>query len=146
MAEEFDEFVPEQVLLPEPRPLTARERELIDFLVAGPLGRAELREQAKVAQVIALCSCGCPSVFIEVDHDEPAARFSKTEVPSGDTDAVALTAYSLNPMSSTQVTLHVVGGYMAELEIWARQFGARPRPNPAKLEYAELLYPDSTES
>src|SRR2546430_6862610 len=49
-----------------------REEAIIDFLITGPLGRAELRAQAAPARVVATCSCDCPSVWIDSDPSAPA--------------------------------------------------------------------------
>jgi hypothetical protein len=43
---EKDEQIPTRVPLPEPRPLTAKERALIEFLLASPIAR-ELRLQVE---------------------------------------------------------------------------------------------------
>jgi hypothetical protein len=126
-----------RVPLPEPRPLTARERALVDFLLAGPLGRDELRRQAETAQVVGVCSCGCPSVYLEVDPATPAAAFTEEEAPFGRTDHVPITARQEKSRGSTEVTLHVCLGYMEELEIRGNRYGLRPRVNLAKLEYED---------
>jgi hypothetical protein len=130
-----DEPVPTKVSLDVPRALTARERALIDVLLEGPLGRAELREQAGVTQVIGLCSCGCPSGYLDVDPSTRRASFEAEEVPFGQTEAVPISAYHMKSRGFTEVTLHVVQGYMFELEIWAGEYGRRPRPDPSRLEY-----------
>lgn len=45
------------------RPLTGRERAVLDALLAVEFdGVAELREQAKSVGVIGTCGCGCPSI------------------------------------------------------------------------------------
>jgi hypothetical protein len=47
----------------EPRPLTSRERAILDLLLAADFPAAEaLREQAKAVEVIGICGCGCPSI------------------------------------------------------------------------------------
>jgi hypothetical protein len=115
--------------LAEPRPLEARERALLDLLLAGPLGREALRHQAATAQVSEACSCGCPSVWLEVDRAVPVAVFRADESPSGRADWVPLTARA----GDVDVTLHVVGGRLAELEVWAGTEGARPHVDPASL-------------
>jgi hypothetical protein len=51
------------------RPLTVREREVLDALLSVDFdGVGDLREQAKAAEVVAVCGCGCPSINF---HDEP---------------------------------------------------------------------------
>jgi hypothetical protein len=125
------------VPLPKTRALTEKERALIDFLLAGPLGREELRNQVQSARVWGVCSCGCPSAFLEVDPGAPQAAFAPDEVPLGRTDAVSITAYRWNSRSWAEVTLHVDLGYVNELEIWGGKLGMRPRVDPGRLEHAK---------
>jgi hypothetical protein len=47
---EKDEQIPTRVPLPEPRPLTAKERALIEFLLASPVAR-ELRLQVETVEL-----------------------------------------------------------------------------------------------
>jgi hypothetical protein len=128
------EPVAERVALAEARLLTPGEEAMIDFLISGPLGTEELRRQAATARVVAICSCGCPSVWIEVAPSVPAAVYKELETPDGRTDHVALTAYQHKTRGSTEVTLHIVNGRMFELEVWGHQYGVRPRVDVAKLE------------
>jgi hypothetical protein len=130
-----DELVPEPVPLARPRALTQKERALIDILLAGPLGKPELRRQAASARVVGVCSCGCPSVHLEVDPSAPRATFTPEEAPFGRADGVLITAWQEKSRGATEVTLHVLDGRLSELEIWAGTFGVRPRVDPAKLEY-----------
>ncbi|WP_201292529.1 hypothetical protein [Cellulomonas citrea] len=45
------------------RPLTPRERDVLDALLAVEFdGVTELRRQARAATVVGGCSCGCPSI------------------------------------------------------------------------------------
>lgn len=122
------------VPLGEPRPLTPREQALIDYLLDGPLGRAELREQAKAARVVSSCSCGCPSVGLDIDPVAPTAHFRRDETPLGRTDWVPITAFQQKAKGETEVTLHVVEGRLHELEVWAGSYGVRPRVDVTKLE------------
>jgi hypothetical protein len=78
---EKDEQIPTRVPLPEPRALTAKERALIEFLLASPVAREELRLQVETVAVDAVCSCGCPSVWLRVDPATPVAQFSAEESP-----------------------------------------------------------------
>ncbi|HVH50839.1 MAG TPA: hypothetical protein VM690_01735, partial [Gaiellaceae bacterium] len=77
------EPIAEPVALAEPRSLTPNEEAMIDFLISGPLGRKELRTQAATARVVATCSCGCPSVWIEADPSAPVAVYTEAETPDG---------------------------------------------------------------
>jgi hypothetical protein len=54
--------------LREPRPLTEEERRLLEYVASAPLGKPGLRTQIEAAQVVAECSCGCPSVWLDVDQ------------------------------------------------------------------------------
>src|SRR5712691_3568995 len=124
-----------QVPLAQPRALSTTERALVDFLLAGPLGRDELRMQAETATVVGTCSCGCPSVWLAVDPGAPSATFADEDSVYGRAAAVDITASQRKTRRSTEVTLHVVNGRLWELEIWGGGFGVRPRVNVAKLEY-----------
>jgi hypothetical protein len=54
----------------EARPLTDREREVLDFMLAVDDPRIPaLREQARSARVIGQCTCGCATIDLEVDRD-----------------------------------------------------------------------------
>jgi len=129
-----DDPVVECIPLANPRPLTANERALIDFLLQGPLGRDELRTQAETARVVGTCSCRCPSVWLDVDPESPIAEFQAEHSPSGDPAWVPITAVQPTRTGGTEVTLHVLGGRIHELEIWAGGYGVRPRVDPARLE------------
>jgi hypothetical protein len=134
--EDFEPRV-EKIALPRPRPLTPKERALIDFLLAGPLGRDQLRQQAETAEVDGTCGCGCPSVFLRADPAIPPVEFRAEETPFGRTDHVPIAAVQQKTRGRTEVTLHVVQGRLAELEIWSGAYGMRPRVNLAKLEYMD---------
>lgn len=52
-----------------PRPLTIKEREVLDFLLSvEQAGIEALRAQADYVTVIGRCECGCASVDFEVDR------------------------------------------------------------------------------
>jgi hypothetical protein len=111
------------VALPQPRPLTPRERELLDFLVAGPVNSPELRAQAETAEVSGVCSCGCPSIQFAVDDAAPRAHLDGPEVVA--TGGAEIRAVGVvEEGRETGVTLHVIGdvvngkGVIWELEVW----------------------------
>jgi hypothetical protein len=53
-----------------PRPLTSREREVLDFLVSVDDPAAEaLRIQAATARVTGECECGCGGISLAVDRE-----------------------------------------------------------------------------
>jgi hypothetical protein len=125
-----EDFVPSLVPLDRPRPLTELERGLIDFLLEPPYGDEALRAQARTANVIGVCTCGCPSVLLGVDTSAPASDDGEW-TPSGPHD---LTAYQVKSRGlGAQVTLHVSQGHLVELEIWAGGYGIRPRLDLARL-------------
>jgi hypothetical protein len=129
-AEEDNGVIPEPVLLDRPRPLTDLERALVDFLLEPPYGDDRLRAQARSAEVIGVCSCGCASVFLGVDPSAPVSEPTEW-APGGPND---LTAYQVKSRGlGAQVTLHVPDGRLVELEIWAGAYGIRPRLDPGKL-------------
>jgi hypothetical protein len=50
------------------RPLTQREREVLDALLSADFPDAEtLRAQAEGVEVVGVCGCGCPSVDFRQD-------------------------------------------------------------------------------
>jgi hypothetical protein len=56
------------------RPLTPRERSVLDLLLAADFpGGAELRAQARTARVTGRCACGCPTIDLAVDDAAPVA-------------------------------------------------------------------------
>jgi len=58
----------------EPRPLGSAERAVLNLIVGAEFPGAEaLRVQAATAIAVGRCSCGCPSVQLEVADDAPAA-------------------------------------------------------------------------
>jgi hypothetical protein len=134
MNDETERPLAQRVPLADPRPLAPHERALIDFLIAGPLGRPELRAQADMASVVAVCSCGCASVWMEVDGSAPSASYAERETLDGRTDYVALTAHQRETRSS-EVRLHVVEGRIYELEVWGNREGLRPRIDISRLEH-----------
>jgi hypothetical protein len=90
--------------------------------------------QAAKARVVATCSCGCPSRWLEADSSAPDAGCTEAETPGRRTDHVGLTAYQHKTRGSAEVTLHVVNGRLFELEVWGHDYGVRPRIDVPKLE------------
>jgi hypothetical protein len=80
-----------------PRPLTAREREVLEFLcsIEGPEADV-LKRQAATARVTASCECGCGAIDLEVDRTktEPAdvrsPIMSDREDPDGEVFSLML--------------------------------------------------------
>jgi hypothetical protein len=117
-----DEIPVEILPLPEPRALTLAEREVLEFLLSGPVDSHELRAQAANAFVAGVCSCGCASVTLVVDEGAPRARLEGPEVlPAGGAE---IRAVGVEEGVETGVILHIVGdvrngdGVLWELEVW----------------------------
>jgi hypothetical protein len=128
---------PTRVPLEQPRPLDETERGLLDFLLAGPRGRPELREQALSAQAIGRCSCGCPSVYLTVDRHAPTLVIDVSESPTRDPSYYSLTASGRNvDGEDVQVTLHVVDGWLEELELFAGREGPAQLPPRSTLRHS----------
>ena len=94
-----------------PRPLTRREREVLDVLLCLEVpGAAELRAQAPHAQVVNGCPCGCPTVELLLDRSAArAATAARTPIFSWARAARA-------SRSSYHVVLFVAEGWLSELE------------------------------
>jgi hypothetical protein len=91
--------------LPTSRPLSERERELLDFMLTADFpGRDELRTQASRAEVCWECDCGCGTVNFELK--EPCTRALARE-------PIPVEAYR----EFLDVLLFVRGGFLSSLEI-----------------------------
>lgn len=112
-----------------PRPLTKDQGELLEFLLSEPFpGRDELQSQLATARVTAECSCGCRSSALDVDRSaSPPVRSIEripVEAEGADVDG-----------TEVDLLLHVVGGYMNELEIFRVDSKPIVRvPRPGKLQ------------
>jgi hypothetical protein len=119
----------DRVPLDKPRAPSAQERLLLKHLADAPLAGPGLQAQIDAAQVVAECSCGCPSVWLEVDASVPSVSSDSK------TGHVALTARHIGAHTGfPEVTLHLVHGRLFELEVWAG-YGVRPTIDLAQLEY-----------
>jgi hypothetical protein len=123
-----DVELPRAVPLVEPRRLSAAERALVEWFVDGPVSSPALRAQVAAASVVATCSCGCPSVHLEVPAPFPAARLDRDDpdVRTGGDASFRADATSSDGRA-LEVILHVLAGRLVELEIWAGSFGGDPR-------------------
>ena len=105
--------------LSEPRNLSAEERVLLDFILAGPNVRPELRAQGDSAEAVFVCDCGCRSVGLRPDPAVPDAPYTAKDSYVGSDTYIGLTADGLSAEGTdVEVTLHVISGRMTELEIW----------------------------
>jgi hypothetical protein len=106
-----------------PRPLTEREREVLEFLVSidSPAAVA-LRTQVSAARVTGECECGCGAIALEVDQEQarPAvARFPITT--SNDPE---------DPEETLWLILWDEGGWISYVEIaWISAEAPRGLPS-----------------
>jgi len=101
------------------RPLTPNEAELVRYIV-GQIGSTELTEQLQVVDVVSECACGCPSIGLTTTgpalSDEAMLRLSDNSRG----DSCEIRAWGQNAEGHrVQVNLHLVGGRLHELEVWA---------------------------
>jgi hypothetical protein len=113
------------------------ERAILEFLLAKRFpGRDQLLAQLDQVLVTgSSCGCGCDSVGLAVSRSAPAATVSE-RVPTD--------AFGRDPSGvQVGVLLHVIDGYMAELEFYsttdASGFG---RPTLDSMRLAEWSEPD----
>jgi hypothetical protein len=95
------------------RSLGGPERATLAVLLAEPFrGSEALLRQAKIVRVNEECTCGCGSIGLTVDHD-PTIRADVSErIP-----VEARSTVSADDGAPVEVLLHVVDGYMNELEV-----------------------------
>jgi hypothetical protein len=93
---------------PYPRALTDREREVLDFMLSFNDPRVEpLRGQARTAQVVGHCDCGCATIDLQVDR--AATKPSRLGSP-----ALDATNGQLPPC---ELILFLDEGWLSSLEI-----------------------------
>jgi hypothetical protein len=95
-----------------PRALTENERNALDFLLSTEFdGVAQLREQARTAEVAGLCACGCPTFNVSVDRAQCA--------PAKVVEPVPVEAATTEPFdgASLQLLLFVEEGWLASVEL-----------------------------
>jgi hypothetical protein len=133
--------------LPEPRRPTAAEQAVLDHLVAH-VDCPELTAQAAAAWVTGVCECGCPSVLLH--SDAPAltpetmtrlSSFGRSDWFSIDYTKVDETAppSSDGQIRMLQVIVHVTGGSLSNLEIYAGDGVAVDIPSPATLDEITVM-------
>jgi hypothetical protein len=113
--------------LDPPRPLKMAERELLTFCVNQAfIGSEEIRVQAKTALVSGECQ-QCPGIYLSVDKTLAQATVI-TRVP------VKLLTHENDVQLFTEVNLHIVNGFIDELEIWSVQTGLKDFPPPSSFD------------
>jgi hypothetical protein len=113
---------PELVHLDHPRAPAEHERVLLDFLLQAPGVTPELRRLARLAEVIGVCSCGCPSITFKTSAEMPEVAIQ----PPGDDPLVGqmIFASGVTPDGrNLDVHLAVDDTRHFELEIWAQGVG-----------------------
>jgi hypothetical protein len=104
-----------------PRDLTDAERAALTALLVDDVPDvATLRLQAASARVSGVCRCGCPSVTFAVDRALPRAQVGHR---------VPVDGYANDDAGhEVMLLLHVLAGYLHELEIYRADGGALPEP------------------
>jgi hypothetical protein len=106
----------------EPRPLSAEERALIEFLLSVEFpGRDELRDQLDRVEVIGICECGCGTVNLNVTG-APVRAATESLIPA---EAMA---------EGLDVLLFARDGLLSSLEfVFYDDNGPEPFPKPSDL-------------
>lgn len=116
-----------------PRPPTARERAVLDFLLTADVPGVEaLRIQAQTVSVTSYCGCGCPSIALEVDRE------SAPQSALGDCLAVETHSDPEDPEDMLWLFLWTKDGWLSYLEIsWISKVPPRLLPTPESLQSFE---------
>jgi hypothetical protein len=107
------EPVPKLVELPRPRALTGAERALLARLVTFA-DVPSLSEQVATVRIVSTCDCGCASVGLSTEGPQVPATVVARLSDTGRDDYFAVSADG-----DVSVVLHVVSGFVGELEIFA---------------------------
>jgi hypothetical protein len=127
-----DSELAQLVPLPAPRPLSVDEYRLLRFVVAKADVDALWTQLASV-QVVSACSCPCLSVGLRSDGPAVPAETVRSLSDIDRDDWCEIVASGEDPDGGgVEVTLHVIGGLMYELEIW------RPTGSPTVVEYPQV--------
>jgi hypothetical protein len=109
------EPVPTLVELPRPRALTEAEHTLMIRLVTFA-DVPSLSEQVATVRVVSTCDCGCASVGLRTEGPQVPATVVARLSDTGRDDYFAVSASGVGDLS---VVLHVLSGFVGELEIFA---------------------------
>jgi hypothetical protein len=94
------------------RELADGERQLLELLLSRDFpGCKVLLEQLRCLKVSGECTCGCPSIVFSIESTQAGPAPVKRRIP------VEASCQNSNG-SETHVLLHVVGGWLEELEIY----------------------------
>jgi hypothetical protein len=108
------ERIPTLVELAQPRALTDAEHAVAARLAAFA-DVANLRDQVATARVVSTCDCGCASVGLRTDGPQVPATTVARLSAAGRDDYLAVSGSD----GGVDVVLHVIGGLIAELEVFA---------------------------
>jgi hypothetical protein len=105
--------------------LTAREIEVLDYLLGADLPDAELlRKQAAGARLLHTCSCGCATVALVTDPEAPAAR---------DLPIAAVRSAAADP-ELPELVLRIERGRLVSIEIDGAGTLHETFPSPAEFD------------
>jgi hypothetical protein len=113
-----------------PRPLGENEQAILEFLLSAPFpGQRELCQQLEIAKVTSQCHT-CPTITFTVNQSvaprAPVARRIPIEAKHPGAAPGHITLH---------VLLHVVNGYLDELELYRSDLGQiASLPSPSSLE------------
>lgn len=100
-----------------PRQLTAREAEILDFLLGVDDPRIEpLREQRKSVVATGICGCGCASIDLAVDRERYKPAAICRQPISADFDPARTDL--ADPMEAGGLLVFLDEGWLSLLEIW----------------------------
>jgi hypothetical protein len=103
----------EDVAAVDRRPLTPREKAVLDLLLSVDYpGVNELREQAGEAVVVGTCDCGCPTFTVAVPADSPRT----TSNPTHRTAPVELRVRPVADEPEAEVILFLDDGRISSVE------------------------------
>lgn len=113
------------IRLEKPRPLSQRERDVLEYLLSLDFpGVSELREQAKHVSVVAE-SDHCPTIDLVVDH-------SKAK-PAKVSDILPVTTYTKDDVNFVHVNLFVRDGWLSEIDVGHYDYIPSELPPPDEL-------------
>jgi hypothetical protein len=102
--------------LAEPRDLTPRESEILDFLLSIDDARLDpLREQRRTVKVTGGCGCGCATIDLAVDRE----RSGPADICGQPVSAVLTPeAEPSDPRDHVGLLLFLEDGWLSQVEIW----------------------------
>jgi hypothetical protein len=127
------EGIPASVPLPRPRMLSADEHALVVRLVAFA-EVPSLSAQVATVRAVSTCGCGCASIGLRTDGPPVRASVVARLSGNGREDYFAVSASA----GEVSVVLHVVAGFVEELEIYVGEGVATPAPHVDSLVDVEI--------